>query len=661
MAYVVWHHDSTDPETPCVRLLRLATATADGVKVDEIEEFRFQEGVSGCEGTAKKQAFDVSNLLLMPPGPGRTLPDVLVLEQELNVAYSYPRLYRAEGGQWTRSDWPIDGLLKDNLSSMYRLPVQATVPTPVPSGESARLVWSMHFDTFSDEFELAYFGSMFEEGPYPVCFCDPGSPDELFSLYHDGSVWVGDGNLSPLLKFTRNGRLVRDSPELQVPLDGETDEWVGMNSVVGWAADDSRFYLLVEHSGSRLDLLVMTPPRMADEDVLDSEGVRLGELLTSDPLTLDPMELLDGTVMLQAGGRFDLERRHEIDPLSGLWRASSPAVSGGAAMWSKVMQPLPMQQYQAPEQFFSVDSKPGVIYGVWTSLNTPTTELVESHDGGATWINPRQIATSVFKAVQIGNGLAFLTHQPVEGADGGRPTEVGSWFLPDMTASEPTIVELDARVPVPANHYSQIRSRLNILPLPDGFFVLMSLDDTAWRSGRLDIRRYDATGVLIDSWVTEAREGLEMDLSTAVVFGGAGDVETGLMILRWEGKGAGAEYHGYYSFDLFRTEAESILPAFWEPPMKGVRMDDGSVAFLGTQNVAPDLERAAWTVTADGESWSDPTLLRPEGGFDQEIWGATATRDGNVLIILGDNQLWRAGGNGLNQVMDGIALRVPQP
>jgi len=54
-------------------------------------------------------------------------------------------------------------------------------------------------------------------------------------------------------------------------------------------------------------------------------------------------------------------------------------------------------------------------------------------------------------------------------------------------------------------------------------------------------------------------------------------------------------------------------------------------------------------------------LLRPEGGFDQEIWGATATRDGRVLVILGDNQLMRAGGTGLDQVMDGIALRLSPP
>lgn len=661
VAYVVWHHDRTDPETPCVRLLRLATATADGVQVRDVEELRFSEGVNGCEAAAKKQAREVANLLLMPPAPGRNLPDILLLEQELNVKFSYPRLYRADGGQWNRTDWPIDGLLEDNLSSMYRLPVEAAVPAPVPQDEAARLVWSMNFDTFSDELELAYFGSPFDDGPYPVCFCDPGDPVELFALQNDGSVWVGDGNLSPLLKFTRNGRLVRDYPELQIPAAGETDEWVGMNNVWGWAADDSRFFFMVNHSGCRLDLVVITPPRMARDDAPDTEGARLGDLLTATELNLRPMELPDGSVMLQAGGRFDLARNHELDPLSGLWRAAPPAVSGGGAGWSKVMQPLPMQDYQSPEQFFALDSHPGVIFGIWTSRHTGIDELVESHDGGATWTNPRELGGFIFKAVQVGKGLAFITHQPVDGADGGRPTEVGTWFLQDMTVDEPIIVELGARVPVPSNQYSQIGSRLNILPLPDGFMVLMSLDGTAWRSGRLDIRKYDSTGTLVDSCVSDVRESLEMDLSTAEAFDVAGDSDTGVIMLRHEAKGAGAEYHAYYSFDLFRTEAESILPGFWEPPMKAVRMDDGSLAFLGTMNVAPDLERAAWTVTADGESWSDPSLLRPEGGFDQEIWGATATSDGKVLVILGDNQLWRAGGTGLNQVMDGIALRVPQP
>jgi len=661
LAYVVWLHDATDPLTPCIRLLRLATATPDAVEVQDIEELRFAEGAHGCDGTAVIKGYEVSNLLVMPPNPGQHLPRVLLLEQPLNVAYSYPRVYEATGGQWMRSDWPIDGLLEDGLSSTYRLPVEAAMPTPVPAGEASRLVWSMHFDESSDAFELASFGSPFDDGPYPVCFCDPGDPVELFAFYNDGSVWVGDGNLSPLLKFTRNGRLVRDRPELHAPLEGKTDEWVGMNRVWGWAADASRFFFLVNHSGSRLDLVTLTPPKMAHEGTADTEGARLGDLLTSQALALEPMELSDGTVMLQAGARFDIERRHELDSLSGLWRAAPPSAAGDGSTWTKVMQPQPLQVYESPRQFFAVDTQPGVIYGVVTKDFTALGELVESHDGGATWLNGRPLGGFVFKAVQVGKGLAFLTHQPVEGADGGRPTEVGTWFLPDMTAAQPAIVELGNRVPVPQNHYAEIQSRLNVLAASDGFIVIMALDGAAWRSGRLDLKRYDATGALVDSWVTDVREALELDVSTAVLLSGGAGSTPGLLMLRNEAKGPGLQYFAHSSFDLFRTESESTLPGHWEAPMKSVRLNDGSVALLGTWNVAPGLERAAWTVTGDGQSWSPLALLRPEGGFDQEIWGATATRDGRVLVILGDNQLMRAGGTGLDQVMDGIALRLSPP
>ncbi len=655
LAYVAWLHDAADPVTPCVRILRLATATADGVDVKDVEELRFAEGVNGCEGTAIQQGYEVANILLMPPDPGRGLPKILMLEQVMNAAYSYPRLYQAAGAQWNRTDWPIDGLIEDNLSTMYRLPVQAAVPTPVPDGEAARLVWSMHLDTDSDAFELAYFGSEFDDGPYPVCFCDPGDPVEMFALQGDGSVWVGDGNLSPLLKFTRNGRLVMDRPELMAPEDGMTDEGVAMNSVYGWAADQNRLYFLVNHSGCRLDLVTVTPPVMARDGATDTEGARLGDLYAADPLSIEPAVLPDGSIFAQAGARFDLANLHEIDSLSGLWRAGAPAWTGGST-WTKVVTPDPMQAYESPRQFFQVagDAR---VFGIMRKMYTGEDVLVESTDGGATWTNGRALAGFVFKAVQVGAGLAFVTHQPVQGADGGRPTEVGTWYLPDITAAQPQPIEIASRVPVPSNHYGEISSRLNILSLPDGFVVIMALDDMAWRSGRLDIRRYNASGVLVDSWVTGAREELEMDVSTAVAAADGGDY-SGILLLRAEAEGPGLKYIASYSSDLFRTESEFTLPGHWEAPMKMIALNGGRVAALGTLNVAEDLERAAWMISVDGTSWPEPTLLRPRGGFDQEIWGAASIPDGGVVVILGDNQLMRAGGNGLNQVMDGVALRI---
>lgn len=657
LAYVVWIHDASDPVTPCVRMLRLATATATGVEVQDVEEFRFTEGVSGCEATARINGFDVGELLLLPPDPGRNLPRILVLQRQLNQAWSYPWVYDAAGAQWQRSEWPMDSL-KTGLSNIYVNPVEAVVPTPTPDGESSRLVWSMNLDSDSDVFDLAHFGWGFGDGPHTVCFCDPGSPLEMFALQNDGNVWVGDGNLSPLIKFTSHGRIVMDWPELQAPIDGQTAEFAAMNYVYGWMADQSRMFFLASHSGYRLDLVTLTPPTMVRDGALDTEGARLGDIYTANPLSLQPYALSDGTVMMYGGARYDLINRHEVDSLSHVWRADPPSGLGGVP-WNAVMSAVPTKVFEAPSQFFQVEDRPGTLYGIMREENTPNDLLVESTDGGATWTNRRPLAAWVHGAVQVGKGLAFITHQPVDGADGGRPTEVGIWYLADMTVADPGPVELAERIPVPPSLYSDIGSRLKILPAGDGFMVVMALD-AAWRSGRLDIRLFDSVGALLDSNVTELREEMELDVSTAVLAGGE-DGEPDLVLLRWDGKSGGVEYTAYHSGDLFRTETSHKLPALWEPPMLTVRLEDGRIGCLGTRNVAAGMERAAWTVSADGATWTEPVLIRPEGGFDQEIWGVTSTPDGRVVVVMGDNQLMRAGGTGLNQIMDGLVLRIAPP
>jgi len=656
LAYLVWQHDATDPVTPCVRLLRLATMTPESVTVQEVEEFRFAEGVNGCEATAKINAFDVSNLLLLPPDPGWNVPKVLLTEKELNRSWSYPFVYQTSGGAWQRSEWPLESL-DDGLSDSYKYPFEVTVPRPTPAGAAASLIWSMNLDVESDGFDLAHFGWGFGDGPFSVCFCDPGDPVELFGLQIDGNVWVGDGNLSPLVKFSRNGRMSYDRPELLAPIDGQTDEFVGMNRVYGWVADESRMTFLTNHSGYRLDLVTITPPKVARDAAADIEGARLGDVTTAEPLSMQPVALADGTIMMDAGARYDELDKHSLDSLSALYMAEPPKGQGGA-VWTKAMTAQPQVVFEAPRQFFQVASRPGTVFGLMREANTGTDLLVESSDGGSNWTNRRQLAGYVFKAVQVGDGLAFVTHQPVQGADGGRPTEVGIWYLADMTVAEPQPVELAPRIPVPANLYSTIKSCLNILPMKDGFMVISSLDD-AWRSGELDIRRFDASGNLVDSNVTGVRQEMELDVSTAVLAGS--EQSPVLVMLRIDAKGPGIQYTAHYSSDLFRDEAQAILPSYWEPPMVPVRLDDGRVAFMGTMNAGADLERAAWTVSADGVSWSEPALIRPEGGYDQEIWGATATPDGRVVVIVGDNELMRAGGNGIKQTMNGVALRLAPP
>ena len=70
-----------------------------------------------------------------------------------------------------------------------------------------------------------------------------------------------------------------------------------------------------------------------------------------------------------------------------------------------------------------------------------------------------------------------------------------------------------------------------------------------------------------------------------------------------------------------------------QPP---VTLADGRAAAACTREEGPGVLRAIYTTTTDGRTWTEPVVLRPDGGRTQRALGAAAEPDGALFILLTD-------------------------
>jgi hypothetical protein len=116
-----------------------------------------------------------------------------------------------------------------------------------------------------------------------------------------------------------------------------------------------------------------------------------------------------------------------------------------------------------------------------------------------------------------------------------------------------------------------------------------------------------------------------------------------LLVLGQWSVSEGYRLYALRSEDDFATAVRVEFEGLLASPLPSVLMlPDGRIAMFTVERQALAVHRAVVRTSTDGLTWSSPRLLRPDGGAGQSIAGVTLEPDGNVLIVMGDNESLRS-------------------
>lgn len=626
-------------ERDCVGGIRLARVTPESLEVEEVEKTVLEDGVYCSEYSM----FDIMlpySLKLVSPEPGEEAPRVLALD--------------APGGYWVHHTGQGGWLRKrDGRWEEETLPAVACSPAMSLFDGSTWQALGQEPPPFGAPswMELAYENSC--SGPVEEVAVErrfpPLAAPRVFAYSQHGyspyrgytgtrfafpgfgdRTYVGFSGAGPLWML-RPGWLQVDDPIAAVFPGPDTLDY-HHHPVAGYAADGRYFYALSDSDPldgvTGLALGVAALPIGSTPDTADEQG----QLIT------DALRFLPSSPFLlpASGGRYlegDLDT--EEGQVITLLRST-----GQAQAW-EVQAPVEFA-YRGGQASTWFDGD--VLWRVQHAFDGVAITVHRSPDFGATWYlaADTQVDAKLRGALRADFGDLWILGVTPEFQN----HRVRLLHAPPPAAQVPAFVELDW----PEDPELFISGGEWEAGLFHDHGEVVSVVQAFGRSTfapSLSVQRRLADGQLLGSQVVPMPD-VERCYPRRGGMGAGGR----LVIPCWMKDGHAHLPEGW-AFYVSEDGGESFTAV--RIPLPGwqfgsilqarhiVRLADDRLLLVGTRDVGDDRFIGVYSVSSDGYVWSEPRLVRPEGGGMQWIFDATPLSGGDALLLLGESLGARAG------------------
>lgn len=493
---------------------------------------------------------------------------------------------------------------------------------------------------FSEEHCVSVFPDPLTRPEACATWITEGGPTGLFGARAGPTLYVGASWGVPLLRLDARGAWAIDDVSPWFGTGAETFESLSYRRLYGVAGSADRLYLAHgkgagAFSGSDLRVVAVPTPQPARADSPEAEGVR--------PWTQPQSPVIkDAPYVTDEGVRFvAFDRRPQVLDVAGLLRSDGPGkpwreVMGTATATGLVRVPT------------GICSAGGALFGLVNGI-----DWSRSDDGGATWTQVLSLPGYSPTVARLAEGQVFTTVKD-------RVLQV--WHLPRVDGSQAPVA-LGEGVTLSAGLGTDLTGRIH--PLVPGVDEVLVLTDVDERPNPMRARRLALDGTVLDDVRFPKTFA---NLNEVPLYGGVTRGANGrLRMLRQDL--SDNSYSAHVTDDLFRTMTRQADLGRFGAPVHSLTLRDGRWLVAGALREGKDRWRAALQVSADdGKTWSAPRLLRPQGGFGQQVVGLAEEPDGALLAVVADNESFRAFVEDLHGQysprgarFDYVLVRVPKP